>query len=81
MPEREFLMKKLMAERFALWEIVLFLDTHPNDEKALEAFNKYRESFFAVKKEYEDKFGMLTPFSDNKSNNKWTWIDSPWPWE
>ena len=33
MTERQHLMKKLMAERFAAIETAIFLDTHPRDEK------------------------------------------------
>ena len=38
MTERQHLMKKLMAERFAAIETAIFLDTHPQDKKALKAF-------------------------------------------
>ena len=32
MNEKEHLMKRLMAERFAAIETILFLDTHPDDK-------------------------------------------------
>lgn len=81
MTERQFLMKKLMAERFAAIEVVLFLDTHPNDKKALADLRKYVNNTKALRAEYEEKFGPLTAFSDVCNENKWTWIDDPWPWD
>lgn len=78
--EREFLMKKLMAERFAMIETILFLDTHPEDKEALCCLKKYRENYNKLYSEFEEKFGMLSPFSDTDCDS-WKWIKSPWPWE
>ena len=60
MTERQHLMKKLMAERFAAIETAIFLDTHPQDKKALKAFKEYSENTRKLKDEYENKFGALT---------------------
>ncbi len=81
MTERQCLMKKLMAERFAAIETVLFLDTHPTDKKALADLRKYVNNTNMLRAEYEEKFGPLTPFSDVNNENCWTWINDPWPWD
>ena len=37
------LMRELSSVKFAAWELHLYLDTHPCDEKALEMHKKYTE--------------------------------------
>lgn len=70
-----------MEARFSLIEINLFLDTHPSDREALAAFGDYRKKYIAARKEFEDKFGPLTAFSENPSDSTWCWIQDPWPWQ
>ena len=41
----------------------------------------YTEKHKELKKRYEEKFGMIDICSPNNSNDKWTWIENPWPWE
>lgn len=74
------LLKELMKYDFAVYELVLFLDTHPRDTKALEMYRSLVEKAQALRHEYENKFGPIS--SDMVKNcDHWTWIDSPWPWE
>lgn len=81
MNDKEMLKRRLMMNQFAVNEVVLFLDTHPNNREALAAFEKYRSQSVALRKEYEEKYGMIDMFSPNNCADKWTWVDSPWPWE
>lgn len=80
MGEKELLSKKLQAAAFALNDIKLFLDSHPNDRNALECFCKYQKIYMELLEEYESKYGALTANRVN-TNNGWTWIENPWPWE
>ena len=80
MNERTKLLRKLSAAQFAVWEIHLFLDTHPKDKTALEAFKKYSERYNELLKEYKKKYGSIT--ADIKSaDGEWKWISNPWPWD
>ena len=81
MTERQHLLKKLMAERFAAIDTSLFLDTHPKDKKALDAMKIYVANYRELRDEYEKKFGPLTSFSVTENQNTWTWINDPWPWD
>ena len=81
MTERQHLLKKLMAERFAAIETAMFLDTHPKDKKALDALKIYVCNYKELKNEYEKKFGPMTIFSDAGNENSWSWINDPWPWD
>lgn len=68
----------LGAYDLALHDTVLFLDTHPNDAKALEAFNHFREKV----EELQEQYNKCTPLTvlDNPKDS-WAWGKSEWPWE
>ena len=74
------LMCQIMKYDFAADELVLFLDTHPYDLKALEMHEAVVKKLNLLKNIYNEKFGPITS-DDVKSTEKWTWINSPWPWE
>lgn len=79
MSERE-LMMKIKKYDFALKELNLYLDTHPNCTKALSLFSKYKAMKKEAEKEYTEKFGPICPEqSDNPKH--WDWVDGKWPWE
>ncbi len=70
---------KLKALSFALYETVLFLDTHPDSSEALSHYAKIRGELEEVTEQYEQKYGPLTIY-DNDCGY-WNWVNSPWPWE
>lgn len=74
------LLKKLREYDFAIVETALFLDTHPNNRKALAYYTKLRDERAALAAEYEKNVGPIT-ICGNKSDSKWDWITGPWPWE
>ena len=41
MTKREMLLRKLSTAQFALWELHLYLNTHPTDLEALALHEKY----------------------------------------
>lgn len=79
MKERETLLSKLRAIDFALVELTLYLDTHPNCSQALDLYNDYRAQRLALADEYRCKFGPITKHDNNAST--WEWICNPWPWD
>lgn len=79
--KREELLFNVMKYKFAMKELNLYLDTHPNDTIMIELFNKYSKEEKIACNEYEKNFGPLTIESENIDNNSWSWIKSPWPWE
>lgn len=65
---------------FNMFDTVLFLDTHPHNQKALDNYNKYKKLMDQAVKEYTAYYGPLT--TDNANvDNQWTWGETPWPWE
>ncbi len=77
---REKLMREIMEYDFVEYELVLYLDTHPHDMKALEMHSAITKKCLELHEEYEKRFGPLTTKSV-KPKSGWTWIESPWPWE
>ena len=59
---------------FAIWELHIFLDTHPNNRRALKTYNDYVEKRMILAEEYEEKFGPL--HLGREETDKWTWIKS-----
>lgn len=75
--ERAKLMKRMSAIQFSLWELHLYLDTHPMDESAMMCHKKYSVMFEELRREYEKKYGPLTPATGQGA----AWVKEPWPWE
>ena len=80
MNEKKQLLLDIQIIAFVVKDVQLFLDTHPTCEGDLEYFKYYNNLLTALTSEYEDKFGPLTVYGVN-SNDGWTWIAEPWPWE
>ncbi len=81
MTDREAKMHNLQAYNFAMAEVALFLDTHPDDKVALSYFKKYGELKDMAEKEFTSSYGPITTSTTNYDFTTWNWIDNPWPWE
>ena len=77
---REEHLRQVQSYNFAAYDMLLYLDTHPNDKKAFEIFKSLVAKAKAAKSEFEKMHGPLTPWSAADFNT-FTWLDSPWPWE
>ena len=75
---RESLMKKIMEYNFTINELALYLDTHPEDQRAICMHKEYCKKAKDVSDRYQKVYGPLTI---NYPCNKWTWLEQPWPWE
>lgn len=71
---------ELMALEFAVTELGLYLDTHPDDRDAIAVYRDYAERAKASKKAYEDQYGPLTLYAAGGAQ-RWDWIQAPWPWD
>ena len=75
---REKMLKEIKSLQFAIIELALYIDTHPEDERALCLHRKYAREVKDLKDKYQKVYGPLTI---NFPCNKWRWIEEPWPWE
>jgi spore coat protein JB len=77
MKDREAMLKRLSAAQFALFEIHLYLDTHPWDLQMLSMHRKNQSKYLLLKREFEEKYGPLTP----ETGQGVEWLKDPWPWD
>ena len=75
---REELAMQIKAYQFAVTDIALYLDTHPEDERALCLHREYTRRLKELRDKYQKVYGPLTI---NYPCNKWRWLEEPWPWE
>lgn len=79
MTDRDRLLERIAACDFAIVELHLFLDTHPNDNAAATKLDEYVIKSNELRREFESKFGPLNAM--DKDSNRWAWISNPWPWD
>ena len=77
--DRKALLQQLQAEDFALYEVALYLDAHPQNKKALRFYEEHKK-IAAMLREAINSAAPLTVY-DNQNTEKWQWVDGPWPWE
>ena len=94
MPDRCQLLQQINEISFVVNDLNLYLDTHPLDKDALDAFsqalNQRKQLLDAFAKEYEPlTLNCICPDTNNKTETKtkypgqkhFTWSDGPLPWE
>ena len=76
------LMNCINEVSFALDDLLLYLDTHPYDCKALQYADQFTRQRNAAVAVYSRRFEPLTIDSMEVSqDSSWNWILQPWPWE
>ena len=77
---RERLLRNVQEASFAVDEARLYLDTHPEDERAKVYFDKNNERRRRAMQEFEQQYGALLTDDIDAVKDGWTWIDDPFPW-
>ena len=77
--DREQKLYEVMSYCFAIVDLNLYLDTHPDDTDACRLFQKYVEEEKRAKKEYNEKYGPIVVTNANYQNYEWQ--KNPWPWD
>lgn len=73
-------LSELQVLGFALQEMALYLDTHPDDKEALELYRAYQDIYHKGMMEYEKNHGPMTHGMPSGRDN-YAWLQGPWPWE
>ncbi len=82
MNERNVLKRRIEALDFSIYELELFLDTHPENRQAMQMLREFRRRRAEAVANYESKCGTyIQTTGDVNPTDYWNWIDSPWPWE
>ncbi len=80
MKSRNELMRCIQQYDFALYDLMLYLDTHPDCRKAAALFDDYREKREKAVGEYVSRFGALCALQTDTAK-RWSWGAGPYPWE
>ena len=73
------LMRELQKIDFALYETILYLDAYPECAAALDYYKGIIKEYAKLAELYENTVGPIR--QENIMADKWTWVDTPWPWQ
>ena len=77
--EKEKKLYEIMALTFAITDLNLYLDLHPDNKEVFELFKKYVKEKDELCESYVKTYG---PLEINETlGSKFNWINSPWPWD
>lgn len=80
MNEKERCLRTVQSLEFALVELGLCLDSHPDCKEALAQYKNFNAQHEQAKNQYEMHFGPLTAGSTGNTDY-WDWVATPFPWE
>lgn len=75
----EALLLKLSQMEFALNDLSLYLDLHPNDMAVFNKFKEYTSEYKRYLNEFEKTYRPLCLSSINKDS--YEYYKNPWPWD
>lgn len=75
---RDDLMRAIMEADFVATDLKLYLDTHPDDERALELYREAVRQYKACKAAFEDTFYPLNATAAGR-NGEWDWLCGTFP--
>lgn len=79
--ERGKLLNSIRELAFALNDLDLYLDTHPDNSTIINLYGNYLKEKQRIMNEYESKYGPLNLNSKYQNISNWSWAVEPWPWE
>ena len=79
---RAALLQEINKVGFAVVEMTLYLDTHPNEREAIAYLNHYVRLKNQLEEEYSRRYEPICiSYSTQSDDNKWLWALAPMPWE
>lgn len=66
---------------FAMDDVRLYLDTHPQCQYGLDYFQQLNHKRKELISQYTINYGPLTQYDINSESDLWTWNQGPLPWE
>ena len=94
MSDRTQLLEKIQQVGFQVDDLTLYLDTHPLDMEALDAFTQAKNQRYQLMQDYAREFEPLNlylvcPDTNNETGSyckypwqkHFTWSDGPLPWD
>lgn len=78
--EQNILLNDILLTSFCIKELVLFLDTHPEDTKCLSCYHEKCALYCKLTEKYTSLYGPINS-RDVNNENYFCWVNNPWPWE
>lgn len=75
------MMRRISAYQFALYDLALYLDSHPYDQAAMQLRQMYKEKLACLINEYEQHYGKLVLTHQDVEESWREWVSDPWPWD
>ncbi len=75
------LRERIRAYQFTLYDLELFMNTHPNDRQAHQLRAIYRDKLCKLIDAYEQHYGTLVMTKADVEGSWNEWICDPWPWD
>jgi len=72
---------RINALEFAMLELALYLDTHPDDQKALQMRLQMQREAAELRCQYEKCYGPWMVTKNDVEGPCWSWVKNPWPWD
>lgn len=76
---REQKMLKVMEYAFAIVDLNLYLDMHPEDQEAYRLYQTFIDEGRKAEQEYIQTYGPIVV--TNASSSEYEWLKNPWPWD
>ena len=78
-PQSYPLARQVYETGFAIDDILLYLDTHPEDTQAMAYYQSVGQLYPNAIHMYVQAYGPLS--ITQVTGDIWNWIQNPWPWE
>lgn len=76
----DMLLLDVQAKSFLAHDILLYLDTHPEDCEAFEAYQRALNDRYAAVRAYEQQMGSLQADGMRRQTG-FDWLDGEFPWQ
>ena len=77
---KEKMLRDVQEKSFLAHELLLYLDTHPDDREAFCAYRRALSDRQAAVRDYEQHVRALTPDGLGWRPD-FDWVDEPYPWQ
>lgn len=78
--DKNGLIRTIQSYYFALNDLALYLDVHPQNIVGIELYNRYVDNLRKAMDQYTAIYGPLTLFNDKSNSSYFEW-NKKWPWE
>lgn len=72
---------RIRSYQFALYDLALYQDSHPDDHQAQQLRTIYRDRLKKLIDQYEQSYGQFVQTQQDVEESWKEWVSDPWPWD